>query len=64
MEENLRKQLELLAEGEEMTVTEGDELVTYRKPYPPIICTEHQFMPVEDGEQCVLCGQGRINPRL
>lgn len=60
MEEKLQKQLESLAEGEELTQEEDGEIVIYVKPATPKPCTEHQFVPVEDGEQCVLCGNGRV----
>lgn len=60
MDEELKKELESLGEGEELVKEDGEDIVTYIKPALPKQCEEHQFMPVANGEQCVICGNGRI----
>jgi hypothetical protein len=56
MEEKLE-----LAEGEEVTVIEDGETVTYINPPRPVVCKQHDFLDVGNNEQlCRKCGQGRV----
>lgn len=64
MDEGLNQQLEELEEGEELTVDEDGEEVTYIRPKKPVYCTEHEFEDAGNGDkQCIKCGQGRVSDK-
>lgn len=60
MDENLEKQLESLAEGEELTVEEDGDTVTYIKPKQPDLNHTHTFVEIGRTDKMCKCGQGRV----